>query len=135
MADAGYHYDVAADFQRHRDDLRLLNGRLRPVLIGERVRVATRDIPLIGLVDDPMGREPTALEFLGLERHDVALADIAGDRRRNRDEAVAGCHVRWLGVHAPGQYESEDDRLAELLADKHGHNEKDQNRSDTGAGQ
>jgi len=112
-----------------------LDRRLGPVLIREGVRVAARDVPLIGLVDDPVGCQPTALELLRLERDDIALLDVAGDRRRDSDKAVAGRHVRGLGVHTAGEHEPEDDRLAKLLADEHGDDQDDEKRRHAGPGQ
>jgi len=108
------HDDAPADRERLRDDVRVLDDRLAAVLIGERVVVPAGDVAALRLLDDAVGRQPAALDLLSVERDDVAGADGARDRRRNRDEPVARIE---RGLHAPGLDEAEKHRLPEVLAD------------------
>jgi hypothetical protein len=57
-----------------------------------------------------MGCQTAASDLLGAVGDHVALLDRAGNRRRNRDEPVAGIERR---CHAPGLDVAQQYRLAE----------------------
>jgi hypothetical protein len=61
-----------------------------------------------------MGRQPAALDLLGVEGHHVADTDSARDRRGDRDEPVARVEH---GLHAARLDVAQKYRLSEVLPD------------------
>ncbi|MFC6974926.1 hypothetical protein ACFQL1_09915 [Halomicroarcula sp. GCM10025709] len=103
------------DLEHLRDNLVVPHRRLTGRLIGDRVRVPSGDVPVLGGPDDPVCGQPTILNLLGLEDDHVARLRWSGERAGDRDEPVVWFERR---IHAPGPNEPEQDGLSEQLPDK-----------------
>jgi hypothetical protein len=109
-------------------DLLALDRRLPAVLVGERIVVTACDEPLFGRLDDPVGRQPAALDLLGVEDDDIALFDWTSHRRGDRDEPVTGLDGR---CHALTGDVTQEHRLAEHLARDEREHTADQKHADS----
>jgi hypothetical protein len=112
-------HDIAVYLEYFRFDLRGLDGSLATVLVGKRVRITFRDIPLIGFADYAVRDALVLKRFRSVDDY-VTRFDWTGDGGWNRNEPVSGLHFR---LHTAGFHEPEQDRLIENLSKDEKQNE------------
>jgi hypothetical protein len=106
---------VASNLERFCDNLRLADDWLAALLVSYGVRVSTRDVSSVSLIDDSMSREASALNLFRSEYDYISLLDRIGEEARDCDEPVAGVEC---GCHTSGLYETEEDWLTERLTEE-----------------